>query len=273
MLPELFDIGPIPIRAFGLTLALSFIIGVFYIQRMARRFGYTPEQLLTVAYILIFGGIIGARLGYVVFHWSEFSDNPLSMINPFGNGSFGIAGLNLYGGVLLGVGGAWAYLRWKKLAVLDVFDIFAPTLALGIGITRIGCFLNGCCFGTPTDLPWGVTFPQDSIPYHVFGDAHLHPAQIYSSAYGLLLFALLHWLLKHRSFVGQVTAVTFMTEALFRFAIELVRFYEDAMVFNFAGVEITYNQVISLALFILGGVIYLKQRGTPKSTSKASPAN
>ena len=61
-------------------------------------------------------------------------------------------------------------------------------MALGIGITRIGCFLNGCCFGTPTDQPWGVAFPKGSIPWHIFGDTHLHPSQLYSSLYGLGLF-------------------------------------------------------------------------------------
>ncbi len=144
--------------------------------------------------------------------------------------------------------------------MLEVFDIFSPTLAMGIGITRIGCFLNGCCFGTPTGLPWGVQFPDHSIPWMIFRDQHLHPAQIYSSAYGFLLFFVLHQLLKRRQFAGQVVAVLFMAEALFRFLIEFVRYYEEEMIFSIGGIEPTWNQVVSLALFLLGLGIYISQR-------------
>ena len=118
---------------------------------------------------------------------------------------------------MLAIVAAVAYARWKQIVVLDVFDYFAPTVGLGIGISRIGCFLNGCCFGTPTDLPWGIEFPIGSIPYAVFGSQHLHPAQIYSSLYGLALFGVLHFLLKRRQFIGQIVAIMFMAEAIFRF--------------------------------------------------------
>ncbi|MDZ4723449.1 MAG: prolipoprotein diacylglyceryl transferase [candidate division Zixibacteria bacterium] len=263
MQPELFYIGSFPIRAFGLMLALTFLFGVWYVQRVAAKTGKSPDYYLTITYIFIFGGIVGARLGYVVLHWSEFSNNLGAIFNPFHSdpgGGFGIAGLNLYGGVLLAILSAYTYCKIKKQAVLEVFDIFSPTLAMGIGITRIGCFLNGCCFGTPTGLPWGVQFPDHSIPWMIFRDQHLHPAQIYSSAYGFLLFFVLHQLLKRRQFAGQVVAVLFMAEALFRFLIEFVRYYEEEMIFSIGGIEPTWNQVVSLALFLLGLGIYISQR-------------
>ncbi len=162
-------------------LALSFFLGVYYVKKMAERDKQPFEPLLNVAYILIIGGILGARISYVFLHLDEFAGRITATFNPFGAGEFGISGLNLYGGVILAILGAWAYCHFKKLKILEVFDIFAPTLALGIGITRIGCFLNGCCFGTPTDMPWGISFPEGSIPFSVFGDQHLHPAQIYPS--------------------------------------------------------------------------------------------
>jgi phosphatidylglycerol:prolipoprotein diacylglycerol transferase len=166
-------------------------------------------------------------------------------------------------GVILAILGTLVYCRLKRLSVLDMFDYFAPTLGIGLVLTRIGCFLNGCCFGTPTDLPWGVTFPVGSIPHAIFGNAHLHPAQIYSSLYGLGLAVLLHYMLKQRKFVGQVVAVLFTMEAIFRFAIEYVRFYESAMHFSLAGLQPTYNQVASLALFALGLAIYFYQQKNP----------
>lgn len=256
MLPELFHIGPVPIRSYGLLLAVSFFLGVYYVKRMTEKDGKKFEPFLTVAYIMIFGGVIGARLFYVLVHLDEFEGHWLDSINPFGGNQFGIAGLNLYGGVLLAIFGTVAYCKWKKLSLLDVFDYFAPTLALGIGITRIGCFLNGCCFGTPTDLPWGVSFPAGSIPSYIFGDAHLHPAQIYSSLYGLLLFVILHFMLKKRKFIGEVVSILFMSEALFRYLIEFVRYYEDAMYINILGMHPTYNHLISISLFTTGLVIY-----------------
>ncbi len=260
MCPELFHIGPIPVRSFGVLMALSFLLGVLYVQRITKRDKKPFEPFFMIAYIMIIGGVVGARLAYVLLHLDEFSGHWTRTFNPFGEGQFGIAGLNLYGGVVLALIGTYIYCRWKKMPVLEAFDYFAPTLALGIGITRIGCFLNGCCFGTPTDLPWGIQFPPGSIPTFVFGDAHLHPAQIYSSMYGFGLFLFLHWLMKRRAFLGQLAAVTMMAEAVFRFAIEYVRYYEDAMYFDFMGYRPTFNQFVSVALLLLGLGIYLVQR-------------
>ncbi|UCC43975.1 MAG: prolipoprotein diacylglyceryl transferase [Candidatus Zixiibacteriota bacterium] len=260
MLPELFEIGPFPIRGYGLMLAISFILGVLYIQRITARDGKPFEPFLSIAYIMIFGGVIGARLFYVILHIPEFAGNWISVVNPFQSDQFGIAGLNLYGGVLLAIAGTLIYCRWKKLSTLEVFDYFAPTLGLGLVFTRIGCFLNGCCFGTPTDLPWAVTFPIGSIPYSVYGDQHLHPAQLYSSLYGLALFLLLHFLAKRKQFAGQVMAVLLMSEATFRFVIEYVRYYENAMLFAVGSWQPTYNQVVSLILFVSGLVLYIVRR-------------
>ncbi len=260
MLPELFRIGPIPVRSYGVMMALAFLFGVWYVKRMTARDGKPFDPYLNVAYIMIFGGVIGARLAYVFMHWSDFAHNLLSAFNPFHEGQFGIAGLNLYGGVLLALIGSFLYIRYKKMSVLEVFDYFAPALALGIGIGRIGCFLNGCCFGTPCDLPWAISFPKGSIPYSVFGSAHIHPSQLYTSLYGFGLFIALHFLLKHRRFIGQLTAVMLMAEAVFRFAIEFVRYYENAMMFSFLGHEATYNQVIAALLFLLGLILYIVNR-------------
>ncbi|MEW5795361.1 MAG: prolipoprotein diacylglyceryl transferase [Candidatus Zixiibacteriota bacterium] len=257
MYPELFHIGPVPVRAFGLMLALSFLAGVYYIQRVALRDRKPFDTYLMFAYIMIFGGILGARLSYAALHWSDFANNLLDIFNPFQSGQFGIAGLNLYGGILFGMAGSIIYARLKYVPVLDVFDYFAPTIGLGIGISRIGCFLNGCCFGTPTHLPWGVEFPPDSIPYMIFGSQHLHPSQIYSSLYGLGLFVALHHLVKHRRFTGQVTAIFLMVEAVFRYAIEYVRYYESEMHFSLWGMHPTWNQVVSWSLFLGGLAVYV----------------
>ncbi len=260
MHPEVFDLGPIHIRSYGLMLAISFLLGVLYVRWVTKKHGKPFEPFLTTAYIMTIGGIVGARLFYVLFHLEEFSGNWTATFNPFATGQFGIAGLNLYGGVVVAIVGSFIYARLRGMSVLDVFDYFAPTLGLGLAFTRVGCFLNGCCFGTPTDLPWGVSFPQGSLPYYIYGTDHLHPSQLYSSLYGLLLLLILHWLLVNRKFLGQVVAVLFMVEAAFRYIIEYVRYYEAEMHFELAGMEPTYNQVISISLFVLGVIIYVYQK-------------
>lgn len=269
MQPELFHIGPIPIRSYGLMLAISFLLGIWYIHYVSKRDGKPFERFLNVAYIMVIGGLIGARLFYVVLHLSEFAGHWTDVFNPFHSGTFGIAGMNLYGGVLLAILGTFIYCRVVKMPLLDVFDYFAPTMGIGLAFTRVGCFLNGCCFGTPCNLPWGVTFPKGSIPYAVFGSQPLHPSQLYSSLYGVLLFVLLHYVLKHRRFLGQVVAILFMVEAFFRFIIEYVRYYEQAMFFTVGHLHPTYNQVVSVSLFIVGLTIYIVQsrRHRPKLAS------
>ncbi len=263
--PEFFKIGPIAIRAYGLMLTVSFLLGVFYIYRMSQKQKIDFGPLLTIAYIMIFGGVAGARLFYVLFHLEEFRGTWSSAINPFHSGEFGIQGLNLYGGILTAVILSYIYIRAKRLSVLKIFDLFAPTVGLGLIFTRIGCFLNGCCFGVPTDLPWGVTFPPDSIPAYIFGTQHLHPTQVYSSIYGVILFLILHWRLKHKLFDGQVLSLLFMIEAIFRYFIEYVRYYENDMKLYFMGAEITYNQIIAILLFLAGLIIYIFQyRKIPK---------
>jgi phosphatidylglycerol:prolipoprotein diacylglycerol transferase len=259
MYPELFNIGPITIRSYGVMLALAFFAGILYVRRVALRDGKPFERFLTIAYIMVFGGIIGARLFYVLFHLDEFAGNWTASFNPFGSDEFGIAGLNMYGGVLVAIIGTFVYCCWRQMSTLEVLDYFSPALGLGLGIARIGCFLNGCCFGTPTDLPWGVSFPPGSIPYTVYFDAPLHPSQLYISLYGFGLFLLLHFMMKRKRFVGQTVALMFMIEAVFRFIIEYVRYYEEAMRFHLVGIHPTYNQAISIALFLLGLGIYIYQ--------------
>lgn len=264
MYPEIFRIGPLAIRSYGLMLAVAFFVGVLYVRRMALRRGRQPDPFYGVAYLMMFSGIFGARLAYVLFHIDEFAGNWTASFNPFGSDRFGIAGLNMYGGILAAVVASLIYFRVKKLPVLDTLDFFAPTVGLGLALARIGCFFNGCCFGKPTELPWGISFPDGSIPYYVYGDAHLHPAQLYSSLYGLGLFLVLHALLKRRRFAGQVLGLMFMIEAVFRIAIERVRYYEDEMLLRLNGFQPTFNEVISVGLFLLGLVVYLygKKRET-----------
>lgn len=266
MCPEFFHIGPFAIRAYGVTLALSFFIGLILTNREAKVLRLDPDRTVNLGFILIIFGVIGARLGFALYHWSEFSGHLLDIINPFGHsGYFGIAGLNLQGGFLLALIAGWIYLKRKRMPFFSTLDAVVPAVAFGIFLARIGCFLNGCCFGTPTDSFLGVVFPHDSAAWYVFGNTPVHPAQLYSSAYGLFLFFLVRWFNRRHYSPGVTTGVFFVVEAGFRFAIESVRYYEPEMWIDIAGAHATFNHLIAVALFILGVLVILNARRRTRS--------
>ena len=183
MYPVLFRLGPLEIRSYGVMLAAAFAAGTYFALWRARRFGVPREVVGNLVVWVMASGVLGARLFYAAFHWGEFRGHPWDVINPFQGGRIGIAGLTLYGGLLLAVVVGILYLREKKVQIWRAADVVAPSVGLGIFFARIGCFLNGCCFGRPAELPWAMTFPSGSPAGYVFPDIRLHPTQLYSSLY------------------------------------------------------------------------------------------
>jgi len=267
----IFEWGPFTLRTFGLLFALGFAAAIWIVLRRAKRWGFPPDPVLTLCFVLIFSGVIGARLAYVFMHVPEFAGHWLNAINPFAGEQFGLAGLNLYGGVVLGFVVALWYARRQNLPILGTLDLLAPGVAIGIFVARWGCFFNGCCFGIPTDLPWGMSFPEGSIPSYIFGTQHLHPTQIYSSLYGLILLFLTIYVDNRKRWFGITTAVFLMAEATFRTLIEPLRYYEGAMHFHALGYDFTYNEVFSVGLFLTGLLLmtwYLPRFGTKAEFQK-----
>lgn len=271
MCPELFHIGPFALRTYGLMLAASFFIGLYFIRRWGAKEGLDVNALSNLAFLVIAAGIVGARLGYVLFHLEEFKGNWTATFNPFQSGTFGIAGLNLYTGVILATAAGFYYMHKVKLPFWKTADIFAPTVAFGIFLTRIGCFLNGCCYGTPTALPWGVTFPPGSIPDAQFGAQAIHPTQLYSSLFGLLLFGFLVWHNKRKKFDGSGFSILLMADSLFRFFIEFIRSYEPEMYLNLGALHWTYNQWMAILLFAFGLVLWVQLRKRANPVPSTSP--
>ncbi len=270
MYPEIVKLGPIVIRSYGLMLALSFFAGVLLVRYRAKKIGVNPEFVVNLSFIVIIAGVIGARLFYAFYHWSDFAGDMLDIFNPFGSSEgFGIAGLNMQGGLLLAFLSAVGYCLIRKQSIAVVFDLFAPAVALGIFITRIGCFLNGCCFGTECDLPWAVRFPEGSIPNSHLGDVYIHPAQLYSSLYGLLLFFILSFVEKKKTFVGLTFSLFLIIEAVFRYAIEYVRYYEYQMKVELFGVMFTYNHIVAILMFLAGWGLLLFFRARVGSKTPA----
>lgn len=162
MHPELFEIPFIhlTVKSYGLMMVIAFLAAIFLIRHLSRDITPDPQFITNAALYSLIAGVVGARLFYVIHHFNQFQGHPLS--------TFAIwqGGLELLGGVLSAVAVIFFYLRYHKLPVRRYLDILAIGLMLALAFGRIGCFLNGCCFGKPTNLPWAVRFPYWSHAYH-----------------------------------------------------------------------------------------------------------
>lgn len=266
MHPELVSWGPIHVRTYGLSLALAFLVGTWLGLREARRLKLDEDKLVTVILITLVASILGARALYVAEHIEDFRGNL--------GGALAIwqGGLTLYGGIGAGTIAGLLSARAFKMPMWSVADALAPSIALGTMFGRIGCYLNGCCYGKPTDLPWGVTYPPDSFPGLEFGGVPLHPSQLYFAAAGLVLFAVL-WVLRKRVEVPGQLFWTFV--ALFgmtRVALDFTRAYEaPAIVARTGALEWSESQVASIVLVLFSLLMILRRRravapGTPATS-------
>ena len=172
MRPELFLIPgtAIPISSYGAMTAISFLGGTWLMMRNARRLKADPDIVLNLAFIALIFSVIGAHTFYVIHYWDEqYAHRPLAALNPLSGG------FEFYGGFIGAFVPSFIYVWMKRLSIRIYADLVAPSLLLGMGIGRIGCFLQGCCWGgaCPDALPWAVQFPASSLPYQAQWDDRL----------------------------------------------------------------------------------------------------
>jgi phosphatidylglycerol:prolipoprotein diacylglycerol transferase len=179
MLPVLFSIGSIEIRSYGLFMALALIVGSFVVWKKAKDEAYDEEKIFDGLVFTIIFGLIGARVYCVFLNFSRFGFDPLKWI-----WVTRYAGLCFHGGLLGGILGLYLFARREKWNFWQTADTAVFGLALGQVIARIGCFFDGCCFGQPTDVFWGVMFSGF--------EERRHPTQIYEAFLGLLIFYFLN---------------------------------------------------------------------------------
>jgi phosphatidylglycerol:prolipoprotein diacylglycerol transferase len=164
-LPRLFPNG-LPIRGYGLMVLIGAVAGVALAKYRARQLGLDQDLILSLALWLFIGGVIGARLFYVVEYWQERIRGD-TWLQTLGRAlDFPEGGLVIYGGLFGAAAAAAIFLRRERLPVLATADLIAPSLAIGLAFGRIGCLMNGCCYGGLSTLPWAVTFPPTSPPYN-----------------------------------------------------------------------------------------------------------
>ncbi|OGW82343.1 MAG: prolipoprotein diacylglyceryl transferase [Omnitrophica bacterium RIFCSPLOWO2_12_FULL_44_17] len=232
MYPKLFSIGFLTIYSYGAAVAVGVLCAILFLRRHAKRVNLSSETMVDLAFVTIFAGFLNARIFYVVQFWKLYEANPVDMLKIWEGG------LVYYGGLIGGVIGFCVYVFRKKLNIWKLLDLFVPGLAIAQGFGRIGCFLNGCCFGKSTTLPWGVQFPFPAGP--------VHPVQLYESAFCFVLAILLYLIWKNRSRVGFVSFVYFAGYSVFRFFIEFLRGDNEKW-----WLSLTVSQWISLGILFV----------------------
>jgi phosphatidylglycerol:prolipoprotein diacylglycerol transferase len=264
MFPILLKIGWFKVTSYGFMLAVSFLFGIYFSMYRAQKRGIDKNNIMDLSFIIVICAIIGSRLLYVVTHLEEFRGRFWDTINPIqSTGEVGLAGLSMLGGVLFVLASILIFCKLKHISILKLSDIMIPAFALGIALTRIGCFLYGCCFGKPTDLPWHMIFPLESPAGSIFTNLHIHPTQLYSSLYGLVIFVVILILDRHPKFDGFLLSVFFMLYGLSRFLVDFVRYYEESVLINFFKVSLTINQLLSLLMLITGFVLFFILKKEP----------
>lgn len=244
MRPVLIRIFGLGVPSYGLMLVISFLVAIFLVRRSAKKYNIPAAVIENLAFWVMIGVIIGGRLLYVLFHLGEYYD--FFTIFEIWRG-----GMMFFGSFLGAVAAGIIYIRTVKLPVLLLGDIIAPSIALGEFFTRIGCFLNGCCFGLKCSLPWGIKFPSDSIAgSSPVGEFHLHPTQLYSSLFGLLLFIFLFLRSRRKHFRGELFGLYLAISGLYRLAVDFIRYYENSA-------NLWINQLISVAVIIAGIALYV----------------
>ena len=242
-----------PVYWYGVMVAVGFLTGIWTATRRCVRDGLDPHKIADLAPWLIVSGLVGARILYVITYWKQsFAGEPWWEVFMIRHG-----GLVFYGGLIGAVLATIVFVKWKKLPPLKVGDALAPSIALGHMFGRIGCLLNGCCYGSLCSLPWAIHFPNE----HETGGAGVHPTQLYESGLNLLLFVALEMLYRRKKYDGQVFAIYLVAYAIIRAVVEVFRGDYGT---HKLGV-FTPGQIVSLGILLIGVVLLVwLPRSQPK---------
>lgn len=226
MHPDLISIGPITLHTYGVMMALGFLAGLGTWIWLGRREGYSAQFCTDLMFWVMVSGIIGARAAYVLENWQSYAEAPMTILR------VDQGGLVFYGGFVAAGAAIVMFARSHRSSLIGLFDFVVTAVPLSHALGRIGCFLNGCCFGAlASPSCGGVQFPKSSIPWFsqihaglISADASaslpVHPVQLYEAGFNLMVYGLLVWLFRRRLRPGMVTAVYLMLYAMGRFMLE-----------------------------------------------------
>ncbi len=248
MYPELFKIGDFPINTYGVLLAVGILSALITASRLARKDGLPAERIYDLGLWTVIGGLVGSKL--------LVDENVRSNLWNIFSLDFLRSGGVYYGGFIGGFLTLLILIRVYELPFWKVADAFAPGVALGQAIGRLGCFAAGCCWGKPTNLPWGVHFTEKGHEYTgvPIYDSHgeklfLHPTQLYESFAMFLVFLFLIWIHGRKKFDGQVLITYAFIYPLLRFTIEFFRDDPRGDLFGLTSITgLSTSQLISLVV-------------------------
>jgi phosphatidylglycerol:prolipoprotein diacylglycerol transferase len=265
-------LGGVKVYGYGVMLFLAFLGSMNIAAWWARREKLNPEVIYDLSLSVFLGGLIGARAFYVIQYWGV-KVHSLADVFRIWEG-----GIVLYGSIIGGTIAFFAYQYFRPFPLRPFLDTIAPALALGIAIGRFGCFLNGCCYGDTSDLPWAVSFPEPSPPWYAHHLAHrigesarwslpVHPTQLYSVIDGLVILGVLCAFYPLRRRDGEVMALLMVAYPITRLIIEHLR--NDEPIF-FAGLTVSQN--VSLVLLACGVAFWFRLLQWPaKRFADAAP--
>jgi phosphatidylglycerol:prolipoprotein diacylglycerol transferase len=246
--PVLIRIGPLSIHTYGVLVAAGFLLGLSLAVRQGKKQGIPPERIIDIGFYALLAALIGSRLLFVAINAGHYVKHPLDIVKIWEGG------LVFYGGLLLAVPVAWWYIRKHALDMGRLMDVFAPSMAIGHAVGRLGCFFAGCCYGKPAGVPWAVTFldpeclARTGIP--------LHPTQLYESLGEFLNFLILITLRRWQSFKGQLFWTYIVLYSALRFTVEFFR-GDVARGYIVAGISV--SQAISLIIGLAAVVVIAKR--------------
>jgi len=257
--PVLYKIGPLTLRTYGLFLSISFLLGIALAVKRGEARGVDRKDVLDLCFAIMVSSIIGSRLFYILTHLGEYAGNPLRVFSVWEGG------LSMFGGVVIALVVSKLFMNRRGLSFANLGDIVAPSLMIGTVVTRIGCFMNGCCFGLPTESSLGIVFPPTCIAGSYFADIAIHPTQIYASLSALAVFITLLVVDRLKLREGFLFGLMFVLYSIGRIIIEGFRFSEEGAVFLQMDVPITYNQLIAASLILLGLYFMFMRRPSVES--------
>jgi len=242
MHPILIKAGPLTVYFYGVMVAIGFAVAAFLIYRRSSKFGLDRDRMVNLLIILLLSGILGARALYVLLNLSFYQANPLEIV------MLSKGGLVWYGGFAAGLITLIFYLWINKISFWQVTDLIVPYVALAQGFGRIGCFLNGCCYGiaVKAGTPLAVRFPCD--------ETLRLPSQLISAGALFLIFVILRIWQDRRRFEGEIALGYCILYSLKRFIVEFLRSDNPRIFF-----ALTISQVLSVVIFIIALALFLKK--------------
>ncbi|MBP1602920.1 MAG: lgt [Acidobacteria bacterium] len=248
MHPRLLELGPVTVYTYGVLLAAAYLAGLQMATARARSRGLEASRVMDLGIIIIIAAIVGAKLLLVAVDFNYYRGHPAEIF------SLARSGGVFYGGLIAAVLAAFWYLRRHKMPVWVTCDVFAPGIALGHAIGRVGCLFAGCCFGRPTTLPWGIVFSDPFAASYVGTPlgVHLHPTQLYEAGAELAILALLLAVERRgRPFAGRTFWFYTLLYGVSRFVIEYFRGDERGMLLGLSTSQFISVVLVPLSVYML----------------------